>query len=1374
MKITSTYRKLSLSICSAIALIAGFAVTTHAQINYAVTQGTAIQSGGGTGNAYGPQLYVNDTIPPFPAVDTVQFSYVVSGGWIKIYFTAQDSINKIVFYKNDRPMTTGVIRYWDAPSQTYIGVSDSMYQNYLHNIADSVSFKPVFTDTIMIDNILGPAGNPSFREIQVWGMPYCSGPPPASNVTASTLSPCFGTTVFLHSQTNNSTNSHVYQWQRSADNISWNNILGANEMGYDADVVSSTYYRVVDTCLVTGSFTQSNSVQLTPTTLGSYQPVPYTQLFDAVWINGCASGPIFNSDLPDVGWSNNSPIGDSSWRSSRQGQVILPVTTPQNTAGWTSLSNGAFTPLGIGSAIPNYSARSHTSAMPPYNPANLDLYLDCSTQAGDKQLYFYMVNLPSGVPGGDSLKVFMSTDFGASWTRLGSFDTAGTSVAADPKWRRKSLPIQSNSANTIVRFESMRVNTVDGTDIGLDSIYVAPPCTGGPVAGTIAQPSSTTACAGASFNLTTTGTTMAGGLVYQWQSSPDGTNWTDVTGGIGGNTMSYITPPLYSTTHFRLKVTCGSNPSVFTGEVVFNIAVSPHYAQLPYTQSFELWTTGCVVSQIPDTNWTNSPSTGNNSWRRNDQGSLASALWTSPTTGIYSPTAIDGTYSARFHSDLAVAGSTGNLDLLIDCSTSIGSKELKFYFTNSNGSDSLNIKYSTDGGNNFQNLTTYYTTSNWTQETILVPSNSANTVIRFQAHSDAGTTDMGIDGITILPPCSGMPTAGTLSSATPCPGINFTLNTTGYTSAASITFQWQSSTSGGPWTNVPAGNSTSITTNIVAPTDYRLIITCLNSGLSDTSAVQPINLASFYYCYCGSAATSNSGADIGKFVIQNAPAYSNLLSVGTATPLINNSGANKVYTDNRNLPNVPTTVYLDSSYVFIVSQISSSTFNASTVSIWIDTNHNGTFDAAERFFYEVTSNASNPPQEVRDTILMPVDAMVGITGLRVVLEEGSNPSPSGCGVYANGETEDYLINIKYPPCDGPADPGTAVISDTSSCVGYELTVSDTSHEKHRSAIAWLWQTSPDGNTWANMPGTDGLDTISQLVTGPAWFRMRMVCLGLPGNTPDTTYSNVVKVVVNPYYSCYCYSLAVGGTQDSSDIGAFSIYNFMTSTTGPHILNPNAYRSRTDYTRVGTIELWADSTYQVQVYQILRSAVHADGKVTLFMDFNNDHTYSSSERIWTAYTTSSNWFLVDSITIPTNVIPELLTGMRLIINNDTGPNIPSDEACGPYTSGETEDYVVKFHKPSAAGISNAGNLEQLDLYPNPTEGRFRLSFKAKKSVDNLSISVTDVTGRQVLAHQFSNAGKSFTQDIDLTNKPRGIYLVEMIADGEKIVRKVIVK
>src|SRR5690606_25898083 len=101
--------------------------------------------------------------------------------------------------------------------------------------------------------------------------------------------------------------------------------------------------------------------------------------------------------------------------------------------------------------------------------------------------------------------------------------------------------------------------------------------------------------------------------------------------------------------------------------------------------------------------------------------------------------------------------------------------------------------------------------------------------------------------------------------------------------------------------------------------------------------------------------------------------------------------------------------------------------------------------------------------------------------------------------------------------------------------------------------------------------------------------------------------------------------------------------------------------------------------------------------------NNPTTH---ERLWTGFTTSTYFTVVDSITIPTYAIPGVLTGMRVILNNNTAPNVPSDSACGPYTSGETEDFVVMFHNPSnpywPTSVNNVSNISSFYVYPNPTD------------------------------------------------------------------------
>ena len=100
-------------------------------------------------------------------------------------------------------------------------------------------------------------------------------------------------------------------------------------------------------------------------------------------------------------------------------------------------------------------------------------------------------------------------------------------------------------------------------------------------AGTIA--SSQTICQGTSPSTINSSADPSGGsgigAFYQWQSSPDGSSWTDIS---GANSLSYTPPSLSSTTHYRRAAR--RNPCanfVFTPAVV--ITVIPNLAVTPVT-----------------------------------------------------------------------------------------------------------------------------------------------------------------------------------------------------------------------------------------------------------------------------------------------------------------------------------------------------------------------------------------------------------------------------------------------------------------------------------------------------------------------------------------------------------------------------------------------------------------------------------------------------------------------------------------------------------------------------------------------------------------------------------------------------------------------
>ncbi|MGA1378494.1 MAG: GEVED domain-containing protein [Chitinophagaceae bacterium] len=95
-------------------------------------------------------------------------------------------------------------------------------------------------------------------------------------------------------------------------------------------------------------------------------------------------------------------------------------------------------------------------------------------------------------------------------------------------------------------------------------------CTGTPAPGNTIS-SVTTVCPGINFNLSLQNSFAATGITYQWQSSADGTTWTNITGA----TSATLTRTQTAATYYRCQVTCSG--STGTSNPVL-VALSPNSA----------------------------------------------------------------------------------------------------------------------------------------------------------------------------------------------------------------------------------------------------------------------------------------------------------------------------------------------------------------------------------------------------------------------------------------------------------------------------------------------------------------------------------------------------------------------------------------------------------------------------------------------------------------------------------------------------------------------------------------------------------------------------------------------------------------------------
>ena len=1356
-----------------------------------------------------------------PSIDLT--SYV--GGTDKItfwFYKSADAVSGFGGYESD------TLNLWIGKSASLLGAAKlGMLINGIKNVpVETVagwykytvdipdSFSTSSHTYIIFDAVSAYEDDLFIDDISVDHIPACSGTPSVSLLPVATnMHSCIAGIFTLTGSSNSNYVGQDFQWQKATTASGpWTNITGATDTTYRDSTIAAgvVYYRLKDSCVGSGGVGYSMPDTIT-TSIPPYAALPYFQDFEN-WQDDCGS-----FDKPGLNWLAIPHSGNGSWRRDDQGCTWGGWATsaceyyPVNSLGGNNYISGT------------HCARFHSSgelfsSATPWK-GSLNLYVNCSG-VGNKLLQFYFKNQPSyNTPyigyNNDSLSVLMSTDGGLTFTELWGADTT-------QEWKKIQVQIPSTTATTVIRFLAKRNGgnpigvgeTVDLSDIGLDSVYIANPCTGLASGGFVSPSGNISICSGGDQLLTVGGIPPEGGIEYQWQKST--TPFKAFNNITGATDIRYNTPALFDTVQYRVAVTCPyASPAITLFGAVTTLAVKPvppaslnlATPGVEYHYSFESWGNRCATDDAPlsyagssISNWANYPATGTNSWRRDDEG--ASAGWDYPNTTtpyVYTPLAYDSNFSAHFYTyDHWGTRRPGNLYLFVDCSSDTADKELDYYINVDSMqrgfvSDTMACWLSTDGGNTFSLLRKDYNGNNsWKLVKLDLPSKSAKTIIRFQGiYGDPNysvNSGIGLDNVNILRSCTGKPAAGVLTGDTLCRNDSVSLKISGSSIAKGLYYQWQRSTDGKTWSNIKSDSSIEIKTGFTVNTYLRAIAVCTKSGLTDTTNVAAFILKPFYQCYCNpvTAVTfQNIDGALGDVLIRTAMNDTVMNNIEGNGNITYNSWAIKLqsgalmalngYTNFRDtVP--PVTLTIDSSYIMSITQVSPNAafYGGYPINVYIDYNHDGIFGnslSGERVFNKAAALWYAPT--AIDTMRIPDTATIGLTGMRILVGvfEVNPLVPCGPGNANYGEIRDYLVNIVYPPCDGLPYAGDIKSSAYSVCAGQSIKLTDTTHDNRRSRLSWNWESSHDGSSWTDISGTANQDTLTQTINDSTWYRLRMVC-----NTyHDTSVSKSVFIKLNPRYTCYCISQSNGGPDyDSSDIGMFSFGGVLINKKGSFLSNATAHYAYTSY--IGDLlELDIDSTYPLILSHILSSATGSRSKISMFIDYNNNYKYDlPDERVWAIIAPAGTWYFTTAIKIPATAVTNVITGMRVILNDDINPNAASDDGCGEYTSGQTMDFAVRFNQPWPTTIGNIEKLQNLQMYPNPTDGAFNISFSSAGVIKDMQISISNMAGQQVYTKSYPNTQGQFNTEINLGQIARGVYFITFIADGERMIKKMVIK
>lgn len=128
---------------------------------------------------------------------------------------------------------------------------------------------------------------------------------------------------------------------------------------------------------------------------------------------------------------------------------------------------------------------------------------------------------------------------------------------------------------------------------------------------------------------------------------------------------------------------------------------------------------------------------------------------------------------------------------------------------------------------------------------------------------------------------------------------------------------------------------------------------------------------------------------------------------------------------------------------------------------------------------------------------------------------------------------------------------------------------------------------------------------------------------------------------------------------------------------------------------------------------------------------------------------------------------------------TTASITVDES-GTYTVTATDDAgcqqedEVTVNVIPASGISSiATDISALNVYPNPNEGRFEVSYKLAKA-QTVALSVLDLQGKEIYSRNTEGAVGVNSPNIELSNNAAGLYILRITTEEGTVNRKVTVE
>lgn len=228
-----------------------------------------------------------------------------------------------------------------------------------------------------------------------------------------------------------------------------------------------------------------------------------------------------------------------------------------------------------------------------------------------------------------------------------------------------------------------------------------------------------------------------------------------------------------------------------------------------------------------------------------------------------------------------------------------------------------------------------------------------------------------------------------------------------------------------------------------------------------------------------------------------------------------------------------------------------------------------------------------------------------------------------------------------------------------------------------------------------------------------------------------------------------FALTVRDRSEANGVGQFPQSSFDTTTitvdgsSGPFLV-----------TSQNSNEVWEEGQNQTISWNVAgtTNSPVSTGQVNILLSIDGGQTYPFTLASATDNDGSQSIVVPDigvESTISARIMVEAVGNIFLAVNST--------------------DFTIQ---EPAASVDEEG-LIGFRLYPNPSNGEFKLEFNAT-SGSPVELTVFDLAGRSIYSKNYSNVFGDFNEDISLGSVAKGIYLVRVVNGSRFSIRKILVQ